>query len=245
VAEYTGIDNLEAMSVAKNYNSNIVTFVKKSLGAGELLVDFGCGDGTIACLLIENGYTVIGIETSPILRKVSEEKGIKTFSKIVEIESPWHQMCMINVLEHIEKDTQLLKEIYSGLPSSGRLFIYVPAHKFLFSEMDRHVGHFRRYSKKELIQKASRAGFKVEKAGYIDSLGIIGQLVLKAIGFFKKKNLFSGQLSVAQVSFYDKYIFPISKFADWFTRHLVGKNIYLVAVKVNDNSDLIKSDETS
>ena len=47
----------------------------------------------------------------------------------------------------------------------------MPAFQFLFSSMDQAVGHYRRYEKNELINKCMKAGFKINKIYFDDSLG--------------------------------------------------------------------------
>ena len=67
-----------------------------------------------------------------------------------------------DVLEHIENDELALKNIYRALNPSGFLVITVPQHKWLWSAVDSHAGHQRRYTKKELTDATESAGFQVE-----------------------------------------------------------------------------------
>ena len=55
-----------------------------------------------------------------------------------------------NVLEHIQHDVSVLTDIKNKMSVNGKLAIYVPALPILFSDFDTSIGHFRRYSKKEL-----------------------------------------------------------------------------------------------
>ena len=50
-----------------------------------------------------------------------------------------------NVLEHIEKDDNEIKLSLSKLNKGGHLIILVSAHQRLYSNLDKEVGHFRRY----------------------------------------------------------------------------------------------------
>ncbi|MDA9679883.1 class I SAM-dependent methyltransferase [Gammaproteobacteria bacterium] len=67
-----------------------------------------------------------------------------------------------DVLEHIENDELVLRNIYRALNPSGFLVMTVPQHKWLWSAVDSHAGHQRRYTKKELIDATEAAGFQVE-----------------------------------------------------------------------------------
>jgi 2-polyprenyl-3-methyl-5-hydroxy-6-metoxy-1,4-benzoquinol methylase len=80
----------------------------------------------------------------------------------------------LNVLEHIKDDELALRELYKVLKKDGTLVILVPCHKFLFNVIDTNVGHFRRYTKRELQDKISQTNFNVELMYYFNILGIVG-----------------------------------------------------------------------
>lgn len=82
-------------------------------------------------------------------------------------------ICM-NVLEHVDDDVTALRELKRLLRDDGVLILLVPAHKSLYNSIDRAVGHFRRYSKQELVSKLRRAGFLICEVFYYDVFGIIG-----------------------------------------------------------------------
>ena len=124
-----------------------------------------------------------------------------------------------------------LKSIKRVLETNGRLAIYVPALPMLFSDLDRKVGHFRRYKKKELISKVRQAGFQVEKCFYSDSIGVLASLMLIILGFRNKAGLGSKK----SMMFYDRTIYPISKTLDRFIfKKIIGKNLFLFAIKIED-----------
>lgn len=66
-----------------------------------------------------------------------------------------------DVLEHIEEDDRVLMQMHRSLKRDGVLFITVPQHMWLWSGVDEHSCHVRRYSSKELYRKVEGAGFKV------------------------------------------------------------------------------------
>ncbi len=66
-----------------------------------------------------------------------------------------------DVLEHIEADAAVLRQIHKALKPRGYLFITVPQHPFLWSAVDECACHVRRYTAGELREKVCRAGFEI------------------------------------------------------------------------------------
>ncbi len=80
----------------------------------------------------------------------------------------------VNVLEHIERDDLALRHMASILaPSGGRLFLFVPAHPFLYGTPDSMAGHFRRYTRPALRAALGGAGFAVKETYYFNGLGAL------------------------------------------------------------------------
>ena len=132
-----------------------------------------------------------------------------------------------NVLEHIEDDQSALKFLFDHLVNNGKLGIFVPANRYLFSHIDKKLNHYRRYSKRDLMQKVSEEGFHIDTCVYVDSLGLFAWLILK---------LFRVQISDSDsriLLIYDRFVWPISKFLDKLgLKKLFGKNLLLLATKI-------------
>ena len=75
-----------------------------------------------------------------------------------------------DVLEHIEKDTLALENMYSALKPGGGVLITVPQHKWLWSVQDEIACHKRRYARADLIQKVEDTGFEILKVTSFISL---------------------------------------------------------------------------
>lgn len=76
-----------------------------------------------------------------------------------------------DVLEHIEEDTQVLMQIHKALKPAGILTITVPQHAWLWSSVDEHACHVRRYSANELHTKLQESGFEVLRStSFVTSL---------------------------------------------------------------------------
>ena len=74
------------------------------------------------------------------------------------------------MLEHIPGDELALVELARVLAPGGRLIITVPLHRYYWSKDDEFVGHCRRYSPSELVDKLNRAGLEVRKVQPVGSI---------------------------------------------------------------------------
>jgi SAM-dependent methyltransferase len=70
-------------------------------------------------------------------------------------------LSLFDVLEHIDDDLGTLRHLAGVLEPGGILVLTVPAHPFLFDEMDEIAHHRRRYARGDLGSKLRAAGFAV------------------------------------------------------------------------------------
>jgi len=88
----------------------------------------------------------------------------------------------LNVLEHIDDDIAALNALTPKLRRGGRCLIYVPAFPKLLSEIDRQVGHHRRYTGASLRSVIEDAGLRIERLAYADSPGFLGASPTASLG---------------------------------------------------------------
>lgn len=78
-------------------------------------------------------------------------------------------ICLFDVLEHIDRDTEALVALRGLLAEGGRVLITVPAYNWLWSMHDEFLHHKRRYSRSELCWKAGLAGLRTANITYFNS----------------------------------------------------------------------------
>ena len=225
--EYTGIDNLEVMREAIRYNRYLNELVLAGVSTADRVADFGAGSGTFALPLRSLCQDIICIEPDATLRAYLGEQRLSSIAGSSGLaDESIDYVYSLNVLEHIEDDEFALAEIHRILKLGGRLLLYVPAFNVLFSSMDRKVGHIRRYRRRRLVALVREAGFRVEQARYVDSLGFLAALVYRFVGGN------SGDIDRGSLAFYDRFIFPLSRLIDKIAFPFVGKNLVVRAKKI-------------
>lgn len=144
-------------------------------------------------------------------------------------EEKYSVVSMFDVLEHIEDDIKALRIINEEvLEKDGYLILTVPAYNWLWSSHDELSGHFRRYTRKDLMTKLNKTGFKIIKATYFNTLlfpvAVISRVILK----FKK-----GQTDLKMMpSFINSIFFRIFSLESLFLKRInfpFGLSIFIIA----------------
>ncbi len=226
---YFGKD-LEAMSFAVNYHKWILSEFKPYIG--NHVAEVGAGVGNFSKLLLEgNIKSLIAFEPSdnmyPLLKKAlrgdKRSNAINAFFGQEKISKRFDTVIYVNVLEHIKDDASELVYAYDALVAGGHLLIFVPALSWLYSNLDRDVGHFRRYTKSNLKMLVQEAGFTVVEARYFDVAGIIP--------WYINFRLLNNSISSGSVSLYDHLVVPLMRRIERFLHPPIGKNVLLIARK--------------
>lgn len=226
-------DVLEVLGDMPNYNNWIMEhFASRLSGRG---AEVGAGLGTISELLRPYLDSLDLIEPTPALasqlrikfaqdeRCFIAEQTLEDWMEKTSAQT-YDTIVLVNVLEHIEDDRRAAHGLYRALKPHGTLLIFVPALPFLYSELDRIYGHFRRYRRKELRDCIESAGFRIEKLCYFDSAGMFPWWLLNTV---MGKTSFNQSL----LSVYDKLFVPPTKFVESLLSPPFGKNLILVASK--------------
>lgn len=94
----------------------------------------------------------------------------------------------INVLDNVKDNEFALQQLYKLLKKDGMLLLLLPAHKFLYNQLDINIGRLRRYSRKELELKIEKANFKIIKLFHFNFMGLIGWYLNGRVGKNPKLN---------------------------------------------------------
>jgi SAM-dependent methyltransferase len=136
-----------------------------------------------------------------------------------------------NVFEHIEDDTAAFRVVHDSLGPGGKFACFVPAFPVLYGEMDRALGHFRRYRRTELRSKAEAAGFEVES---IRHLNLPGFFAWFANGRILRSQGVAGGSPALGV--YDATVVRLARMVERRWRPPFGQSLLLVARRPNRSS---------
>ena len=213
---------LEILETARNYNGALLELIKGMLGEEREVLDFGAGRGIFAQELSALGFKVDCVEPNVEFQKELQRKMLSFYDDLDSLNKRYHRIYSLNVIEHIQDDTNILSRLHDLLMPQGRLLVFVPARMFLFNKIDESLGHFRRYEKPEIEEKMTNAGFQIEDIRFFDPLGAIAWYVA---GMMAKKIDISHQA----IFFFDTFIFPLSRAMHCLLGQYFGKNLLVIA----------------
>jgi 2-polyprenyl-3-methyl-5-hydroxy-6-metoxy-1,4-benzoquinol methylase len=149
-------------------NTFIGNHLKKHLNLNQKCMEIGGGTGNVANHLQKLGFDISVGEIQAAGIKMAQKLGIKNIYQF-DIYSPvfkeeFHAIGVFDVLEHLEKDKLALDNIHFMLKPKGKVFITVPAHKWLWNYRDILEKHKRRYELKELKKLVQSSGFNIIEA---------------------------------------------------------------------------------
>lgn len=136
-------------------------------------LDVGCGDAYLARELMLQGKigNAVGqdVHLTRELARAWSSSSLRLVRDLAEIDSErFELLLLLDVLEHIEDPARFLHEVVDRhLEPGARVVITVPAFQGLFSQHDRDLKHFRRYSRGEIAGVATAAGLQVRDSGYL------------------------------------------------------------------------------
>jgi SAM-dependent methyltransferase len=137
-------------------------------------LDVGCGTGTMLQHLSRYAR-VQGIDADPQAVAFCHERGLTDVTRVDSGVLPFADgsfdlVTAFDVLEHVEDDVGLLREMHRVANPGGLLLVSVPAYRFLWGPQDEISHHHRRYLASELRRRVTTAGFHLERVSYFNTL---------------------------------------------------------------------------
>jgi 2-polyprenyl-3-methyl-5-hydroxy-6-metoxy-1,4-benzoquinol methylase len=146
------------------------------------VVEVGCGTGNFTALIAATGCSVLGVDIEPryvdaaqrALSKFPNARFAQMDITESQLSPSFDTAVMLDVLEHIEDEVGLLRSLHGSLRDGGHLILKVPAGPALYSQMDKAIGHCRRYTRASLGRALRSASFVPVTIMPVNTLGILG-----------------------------------------------------------------------
>ena len=187
---------LDAIEQAPKFNRWMYDRVKPFLG--KRVAELGCGRGNMSSFFRRHDTVMLTDYRDDYLDPLRAKWGQKrnlTFANLdmtqrddyaVLTKFAPDSIVFLNVLEHIEDDRAVLKNLFDHVPAGCRIVILVPFGMKLYSDFDKELGHFRRYENGELETKMREAGFEVETQFYFNKAGKVAWYLVNTLGKQRK-----------------------------------------------------------
>lgn len=161
----------------------------KSRIKGKKILDFGCGNGGFLSAISDCGQKsaslACGVELQKSMFEYFENKNLKVFEDIQEIDEKFDYITLFHVLEHIKDPAEMLKNIGEKLEKNGQIIIEVPNSNDAlitiykskaFMDFTYWGCHLFVFNEKTLRKIAKRAGFKINYTKRVQRYGIANHL---------------------------------------------------------------------
>ncbi|MBM3230779.1 methyltransferase domain-containing protein [Candidatus Peregrinibacteria bacterium] len=174
---------------------------------GETVLDCGCGLGYFLLKLKESGAKLHGIDVSPesvafVREHITQDAHVGSAEQIPYPDNTFDKIMFCEVIEHVEDDAKVLREIRRVLKPGGRVVITTPslkgfrAHSKLKQLGHHHGGefHFRDgYMPEDLSKKLSDNGYRVLEVK--QAIFLLSELIMELtkVVFLARRKRFEAQ----------------------------------------------------
>jgi SAM-dependent methyltransferase len=144
------------------------SLLRGRVGPGTVVLDAGCGTGSMLAELRRQGADVVGIDALPEAVALAEATCPEARVELGDVTAlpfpaeSFDGVVFLDVLEHVD-DRCALAEAVRVLRRGGFLALSVPACPRLWSRRDELAGHLRRYQRRGLHMRLEEAGLRVER----------------------------------------------------------------------------------
>jgi 2-polyprenyl-3-methyl-5-hydroxy-6-metoxy-1,4-benzoquinol methylase len=168
-------------------NAVIVSVMGRLPPPGGMVFDVGGGNGFVARALQAAGWVTTVVEPGPV--GAANARRASGVSNVVcaRLEDTGFTrgslpaVGLFDVVEHFADDAQLLNDVRDLLAPEGRMYVTVPAYRWLWSTEDDDAGHFRRYTTRSLASTLRAAGLTVEFVSYFFAMLPLPIFLLRSI----------------------------------------------------------------
>jgi len=152
----------------RSRNQLLVWALEKYFPHAESFLEIGCGTGYVLTS-IQGKFPRLHIWGSDIFsrglsfaqRRLPDAALFQMDARRIPFEEEFDVVGAFDVLEHINEDDVVLRQMLQAIKPGGGVILTVPQHPFLWSVVDERSFHKRRYTRIELEKKVTEAGLRI------------------------------------------------------------------------------------
>ena len=134
------------------------------LGSPRRVLDVGSADGPSVSWMFGAGEQ-FAVDLDP--RGLRSGRGVCASALALPFaDASFDVVTAFDVIEHCEPEHRALDELARVLAPGGRLLASVPAYQWAWTEHDDRAGHYRRYTRRRIVDAIEGAGLQVQRATY-------------------------------------------------------------------------------
>jgi SAM-dependent methyltransferase len=186
---------------------------------GDSVLELGAGIGNLSGRLMSRRLLYVAAEKDPLHLHALHNRFLRTPNvRVCRIDpeipadfdgagGPFDTVLCVNVLEYVDDLRGAIESVRASLNDGGTLVVLVPQHPSLFGELDRSMGHRRRFEREPLSRLLAASGFAVQKAYSLNKIGTPPWWIYS-------KLLGSGRINKVTLKIFDKTV--------WLWRRIDG-----------------------
>lgn len=170
-SHFAELATLEADSFwFRSRNRLIVWALQTYFPDANTFLEIGCGTGFVLAE-IEQSFPSLSLAGSEIYvsglnyasTRVKNAAFFQMDARSIPFDNEFDVVGAFDVLEHIDQDQEVLRQIHRAIKPGGGVILTVPQHPFLWSKVDDYACHKRRYTASDLQKMVEAAGFVVNR----------------------------------------------------------------------------------
>lgn len=214
----------------------------KTIPKDSKILDIGCSSGVFLKELEGIGFDMeqlYGIDISEKAIDNCKNNGLQNVfvmdAQKITLTEKFDVIVASDCLEHLQDDTQAIKNWCHLLQTGGLMYVFVPAFQSLWSSHDEVNMHYRRYTNKELKNKLQSENLTVLKSSYWNFFLFVPLYFFRKIDTVLSRNKKKeGQIIDGTIT--NLFLLQLLLFENWLLKFInfpFGVSTFCIAKKVN------------
>lgn len=167
-------DGVESSYWSLARNNIIYRTIKRAGLIGIPIIEVGCGRGIVTRFLLQKKVNCFGVELADVKPVPGMNDKVITGKDALNFEAEFRQqfkaIMLLDVIEHIENDSEFVTKLLQAYPNVEYLIIAVPARKEIWSNFDEFYRHFRRYDLQMINELMAKLNYEIKSKRYFFNL---------------------------------------------------------------------------